>query len=118
MVLQNLDGHHFVSAFLPALDDLSESAPSQELQHFVLVAERAENLVLHKLIVTVSCGRALRSGSSCCLLLNVSVPVPLRLFVRGCHRSTYLLPTIATIQNHKIPTNPHLQICAIEIDDV
>ena len=68
---------------------LSKSAASEELQHFILVTEGAEDLVLHKLIVTVGCGRALRSGSSCCLLLNVSVT--LRLLVRGCHRSTYLL---------------------------
>jgi len=66
---------------------LAESTASQELQNFILVAQRAENLVLDKLVVPVSCGRALRSSS--CRLLNVSVT--LWLFVRSRHGSTYLL---------------------------
>lgn len=62
VVLEDLDGHDLVGALLPALDDLSEGAASEELEHLVLIAQRAEDLVLHQLVVAVGRGRALRRG--------------------------------------------------------
>ena len=57
MVLQDLDGHDLVGSFLPALGDLTEGAPAQELQDLVLVVDGGvEDLVLDQLVVSITVG--------------------------------------------------------------
>ena len=46
VVLEDLDGHDVVGALLPALDDLAEGAPAQELEDLVGMVEGVEDLML------------------------------------------------------------------------
>lgn len=53
VVLEDLDGDNLVGALLPALDHLAEGAPSEELEHLILVGHGVEHLVLHQLVVPI-----------------------------------------------------------------
>lgn len=52
MIFENLDGHDLVGASLPALGNLAEGAAAEELQYLIAVGDRAEDFVLHQLVVT------------------------------------------------------------------
>ena len=66
MVLEDLDGHDLVGALLPALDDLSEGAPAQELEHLVLRRVGVQHLMLDQLVVAVGGGGSLRGRAGSC----------------------------------------------------
>ena len=51
MVLEYLDGHDLVGPLVPALDHLAECATAEELQYFVAVGHRVEDLVQDELVV-------------------------------------------------------------------
>lgn len=54
MVLEDLDGHDFIRALLPALDHLPEGAPSEELEHLVGIGHRIEHLMLDQLVIPLA----------------------------------------------------------------
>lgn len=64
MVFQDLDGYDLIGASLPALGHLPERASPQKLQHFVATGHRAEDLVLHQLVIPFAVGAAALGGRS------------------------------------------------------
>ena len=56
MVLQDFDGHNLIGAAFPALCHLPKGAAAKKLQHLIAVGHRAEDFMLHQLVVPLAVG--------------------------------------------------------------